>query len=255
MVSTFFTGTSHLMEGLKLVLSPGLRLFLLVPILANIALFILLFMWAKTLYADGMAYLMSWIPEWLSFLEWAFWLVYLLAMVLLVFYAFVSSANLIGAPFYGFLAEVVEQRLTGKKNESAFTLKEILKLIPRTIFRELRKLMYYLPRVIALFILGLIPGVNAIAAVVWIIFSGWMMAIQYVDYPADNNGVSFDDLRKVLNQHKGAALGFGLCTFGLTLVPIVNLIILPAAVCGGVVFWVRRESNVRSVVAQSQPIQ
>ncbi|KZY59272.1 hypothetical protein A3737_24255, partial [Oleiphilus sp. HI0065] len=169
MVNTFFTGSSHLMEGLKLALSPGLRWFLLVPLLANVALFILLFMWAQALYADGMAYLMSWIPEWLSFLEWAFWLIYLIAMILLVFYAFVSSANLIGAPFYGFLAEVVEQKLTGKKNDSAFTLPEILKLIPRTVFRELRKLMYYLPRVLALFVLGLIPGVNAIVAIVWIV--------------------------------------------------------------------------------------
>ena len=95
------------------------------------------------------------------------------------------------------------------------------------------------------------PGVNAIVAIVWIIFSGWMMAIQYVDYPADNNGVSFDDLRKILGQHRGAALGFGLCTFGLTLVPIINLIILPAAVCGGVVFWVKKESTVSAVVAQN----
>ncbi|WP_082873138.1 sulfate transporter CysZ, partial [Oleiphilus sp. HI0079] len=125
------------------------------------------------------------------------------------------------------------------------------KLIPRTVFRELRKLMYYLPRVLALFVLGLIPGVNAIVAIVWIVFSGWMMAIQYVDYPADNNGVSFDDLRKILGQHRGAALGFGLCTFGLTLVPIINLIILPAAVCGGVVFWVKKESTVSAVVAQN----
>lgn len=240
MINRFFAGTSYLFEGFKIVCSPGFRWFLAVPIIANIILFSLLFVWAKALYNEGMTYLMSWIPEWLGFLEWAFWLIYFIAMILLIFYAFVSTANLIGAPFYGFLAEVVENKLAGKKDESPFTAKELLALIPRTIFRELRKLAYYLPRVAALFFLGLIPGLNALVAIIWIVFSGWMMAIQYVDYPADNNRMSFPDLRKFLAKDRASALGFGLCTFGLTLVPIINLVVLPAAVCGGVVYWLKQ---------------
>jgi len=252
MVTKFVSGSSDLFEGFKLVLSPGLRWFLIVPILANILLFILLFVWAKAMFSDGMEYLMAWVPEWLDFVAWLFWLLYGLAMVLLLFYAFVSTANFIGAPFYGFLAEAVEQRLTGKKNEEALSAKAILKLIPRTLFRELRKLAYYLPRILALFILGFIPGINAIVAVAWIVFSGWMMAIQYVDYTADNNNVSFCDLRKHLGQHRTAAFGFGITVFGLTLVPIINLIVLPAAVCGGVVFWVTRVQGATLSSAHSQ---
>ena len=72
-------------------------------------------------------------------------------------------------------------------------------------------------------LLGLIPGVNAVVALVWIMFSGWMMAIQYLDYPADNNGMSFPDMRDYLRQHRMAAFGFGILTFGLTLIPILNL--------------------------------
>ena len=253
MINKFFEGTSYLAEGFRLVLAPGLRWFLLVPIAANIALFVLLFMWAKSMYADGMTYLMSWVPEWLAFMEWAFWLVYIVAMIMLMFYAFVSTANLIGAPFYGFLAEIVEQRLTGEKSDEPMNLRTFIAMIPRTIFREIRKLMYYLPRVIALSILGFVPGVNAIVAVVWIIFSGWMMAVQYVDYPADNKGVSFDGVRRFLEQHRSASLGFGLITFGLTLVPVVNLITLPAAVCGGVVFWVRQNANLTTLPEHRAP--
>lgn len=236
-------GFSHMLSGFKLIFQPGFRLFILVPILANIALFALLFMWAKSLYSEGMGYLMSWIPEWLGFIEWAFWLIYFAAMILLLFYAFVSAANLIGAPFYGFLAEVVEQKLSGKRNDDATSWLAFVKLIPRTILREVQKLLYYLPRVLLLVFLGLIPGLNAIIAVIWIVFSAWMMAVQYIDYPVDNNGLSFKELRVYLAQHRMTAFGFGCVAFGCTLLPIVNIIALPAAVCGAVVFWVNEQSN------------
>lgn len=232
-----------MMAGFTLIFQPGLRLYMLVPILANIALFVLLFAWAKAMFETGMDYLMAWIPEWLGFLEWAFWLVYFIAMLLLIFYAFVSTANFIGAPFYGFLAEVVEEKLAGKKDTPPPSFKDFVKLIPRTLGREVRKLMYYLPRLLLLFILGLIPAINAIVAVAWILFSGWMMAIQYIDYPADNNEYSFGELRSYLRQHSGAAWGFGLLTFSLTLVPIINIIVFPAAVCGAVRFWVNERSQ------------
>jgi len=242
MLGRFFSGARYLFDGFRLIAEPGLRWFLLVPIIANILLFALLFAWAKAMFSEGMTYLMSWIPEWLGFLEWAFWLIYFVAMILLIFYAFVSTANLIGAPFYGFLAEVVEQKLKGEKREEAMSAKELMLLVPRTVLRELRKLTYYIPRVLVLVILGLIPGINAIVALLWIVFSGWMMAVQYVDYPADNNNMSFGHLRKYLQQHRAAAMGFGLTTFALTLVPILNLFVLPAAVCGAVCFWVERNA-------------
>jgi CysZ protein len=233
-------GFAYMLEGFKLIWKPGYRLFLLVPILANIALFALLIMWAKTLFSDGMGFLMGWIPDWLWFLEWIFWLIYFIAILMVIFYTFVAAANLLGAPFYGYLAERLEQDLSGHAKDEPFSWATLIKLIPRTVKRELQKLLYYLPRVIALLILGFIPGLNAIVAVVWIIFSAWMMAVQYIDYPADNNGMSFPDLRKYLKTHRWAALGFGAMAFGLTLIPILNLLALPAAVCGAVAFWVNQ---------------
>ncbi|MBP2261259.1 uncharacterized protein involved in cysteine biosynthesis [Pseudomonas sp. BP8] len=41
-----------------------------------------------------------------------------------------------------------------------------------------------MPRALALLILSFIPVVNVIAAPLWLIFGVWMMAIQYIDYPA-----------------------------------------------------------------------
>jgi CysZ protein len=65
-----------------------------------------------------------------------------------------------------------------------------------------------------------------------------MMAIQFADYSADNNGVSFTELRRRMSQNKVDALLFGLLAYVLVAIPLLNLILIPAAVAGGTVFWI-----------------
>ncbi len=242
MKGNLFQGFSYLFEGFRIVCQPGLRKFLWVPLCVNVALFALLIMWAKSLFSGWMAYLLSWLPEWLAFLEWLFWIIYFIAILMVIFYSFVAAANLLAAPFYGYLAEITEARLTGKSQSAEFSWSTLLAMVPRTVIRETQKILYYLPRVLGLFVLGLIPGLNALIALIWIVFSGWMMAIQYIDYPADNNQMSFKEMRSYLSHNRLTALGFGLITFGATLLPVLNFLALPAAVCGAVAFWVREKS-------------
>ena len=66
-----------------------------------------------------------------------------------------------------------------------------------------------------------------------------MMALQYVDYPADNHRVSFPALRRGLGARRLSAFGFGLPVALLAMVPVVNLFVVPAAVCGATAYWVR----------------
>lgn len=244
-MSDLLRGFAFLIQGFKILFEPGLRLFVLVPIVVNIALFAMLVAWAKSMFTGWMSYLMGWLPDWLAFLEWFFWIIYAIAIGMTIFYSFVAAANLLGAPFYGYLSELVEQRLDPNVKSAEFSWAELAKIIPRTVKREIQKILYYLPRVIALLLLGLLPGVNAFVAVAWIIFSAWMMAIQYIDYPADNNGLSFPNMRKYLEQHRSAAFGFGFLTFGMSLIPILNLVTLPAAVCGATAFWVQRKQGLQ----------
>lgn len=79
-------------------------------------------------------------------------------------------------------------------------------MVPRTLGREMRKLGYFLPRAIGLFILSLIPVVNVVAAPLWLIFGVWMMAIQYIDYPADNNKMSWQDMLAWLREKRWQSL-------------------------------------------------
>jgi CysZ protein len=65
-----------------------------------------------------------------------------------------------------------------------------------------------------------------------------MMTIQYVDYPFDNHKVPFPEMRDALKQKRGQALSFGAVVMLLTMVPIINLFVMPIAVCGATAMWV-----------------
>ena len=243
----FFRGLGYLGEGFRLIRQPGLRLFVIIPLVINIFLFALLFYFLGELFSLLIASAMAWLPDWawLQALDWLFWILYGVVILLMLAYGFVIIANLIGSPFYGYLAELTEKHLTGQVVSAEGSWAAIIKDIPRALWREVQKILYYLPRALGLFIIGLIPVVNLVAAVLWFLFNSWMMALQYVDYPADNHRVSFPRLRRDLAASRLSALGFGLPVALAAMVPILNLIVVPAAVCGATAFWVRENDSIR----------
>ena len=124
-------------------------------------------------------------------------------------------------------------------------------MLPRTIGRELRKLAYFAPRALALLVLSFIPVLNLAAAPLWLLFGVWMMAVQYIDYPADNNKLSWSDMMGWLRQRRWQSLSFGAVTYAALLVPVLNLLIMPAAVAGATLFWVREGGPNRQLDRQA----
>jgi CysZ protein len=184
-------------------------------------------------------YLMGWLPGWLEWLGYLVWPLFALLALVVVFYGFSIVANLIAAPFNGLLAEMVEKDLTGEPVEGDW--KQVVRDILPAIWSEVRKLVYFVLRAAPLGILFLIPGVNLAAPFLWVLFSAWMMAIQYVDYPMGNHQLFFKDQRRRLRQRRLQALGFGGLTMLLTLIPVINFFIMPAAVAGATAMWVNDE--------------
>ena len=242
MQAPVLSGPQYLREGLKLVLSPNLRMFVLLPLAINLLLFGGLIYFAGHEFSLWLDALMPTLPSWLSFLSYILWPLFIALLVLMVFFTFTLVANVIAAPFNGFLAEKVEVVVRGEDPFPAFSWGELMAMVPRTFGREMRKLGYFLPRAIGLFILSLIPVVNVVAAPLWLIFGVWMMAIQYIDYPADNNKMSWQDMLAWLRSKRWQSLGFGGITYLALLIPGVNVLMMPAAVAGATLFWVRERS-------------
>ncbi|MCE0912906.1 sulfate transporter CysZ [Pseudomonas sp. NMI760_13] len=242
MQAPVLSGPQYLREGLKLVLSPNLRLFVLLPLAVNLLLFGGLIYFAGHQFSLWVDTLMPTLPDWLSFLTYILWPLFVALVLLMVFFTFTLLANIIAAPFNGFLAEKVEVVVRGQDNFPPFSWAELVAMVPRTLSREMRKLGYFLPRAIGLFILSFIPVANVIAAPLWLVFGIWMMAIQYIDYPADNNKMSWQDMLAWLRQKRWQSMGFGGITYLALMIPGVNVLMMPAAVAGATLFWVRERT-------------
>jgi len=241
------SGPQYLREGLKLILSPGLRLFVILPLSVNLLVFLGLIYLAMRQFGNWVDAFMPNLPEWLIFLEYILWPLFVALVVLMVFFTFTLLANIIAAPFNGFLAEKVEMVARGEDSSPPFSWSELLAMLPRTIGREARKLAYFAPRALALLVLSFIPLVNIVAAPLWLLFGIWMMAVQYIDYTADNNKMSWNEMMSWLRGRRWKSLSFGAATYAALLVPVLNLLIMPAAVAGATLFWVREGGSGQSI--------
>ena len=238
-IQTTGQGLEYFMTGLRRLPEPGIRSFVLIPLLVNIVVFGLMIWLATQQFSNVMAQMMGWMPDWLSFLSFILWPLFAITIAVGMFFTFTLVANIIAAPFNGFLAEKIQRGLDPECMPDG-GWKELAALVPRTIVRELQKLLYYLPRALCLLILSFIPVINFVTPVLWILFSAWMMGIQYCDYAADNELVNFKDMKAKLAQPRMQTMLFGGMVSLFTMIPIVNLVIMPAAVIGGAHLWVER---------------
>ena len=238
-----FSGAGYLIEGMKLIAQPGLRRFVLIPLLVNILVFSAAIWYGITWFESFLVWMESKIPAWLQWLDWILWPLFILALLILVFYSFTLVANLLASPFNGLLAEKVELHLTGRSlNEGGGWTKALVELVP-TLLDELRKLAFAALLAIPFLVLFLIPGINLAAPFLWFLYTAWVLALEYSDYPMGNNGLKFSEMRARLRRRRVLGLGFGAATAGLTMVPVLNFIVMPSAVAGATAMWVKELSG------------
>jgi len=236
------SGAGYLLKGMGLIARPGLRRFVLVPLLINIAVFSAAIWYGVDRFETFVAWMESSLPDWLSWLEWLVWPLFVLALLVVVFYSFTLVANLIAAPFNSLLAEKVELHLTGRPLSEGGGIGLAMRELVPTMIDEVRKLAYSLLWAIPFLILFLIPGINLAAPVLWFLFTAWMLTVEYADYPMGNHGLKLREIRARLRRRRLLGLGFGAATAGLTLVPVLNFIAMPSAVAGATALWVRELS-------------
>ena len=238
-ISDFSRGPGFLWQGFGLIREPGLRSFVIIPMLINIAVIVGL-SWLFGQQLDS--WINAWLgglPDWLAWLETLVWWLGFLLALLIFCYVFTLLANLIGSPFNGVLSARVEAHLTGKRPESEVALWAEM---ADGVVTEVRKLAYYLWRAILLGIISLIllpiPVVDAAIPFLWFGFGAFMLAMEYLDHPMANRGYRFKQKLQQIRDRRGLSLGFGSAVTLLTAIPLVNLVVMPAAVAGATALWV-----------------
>jgi len=229
------SGAGYFFKGFDLINTKGLRRFVLIPLMINLVIFGVAFFYLFEQVNVYISQLLSWLPQWLVWLEYIIWPFAIITIVVGFSFIFSALANWIAAPFNGLLSEKVEALLT-KQPLNSSSIVDILKDIPRTLSREWCKLRYYIPRAIIFFFIMLF--VPVIGQIIWFLFIAWMIAVQYLDYPYDNHKINFEQMRQHLNEQKGQSYSFGIATAIFSMIPIINLIVMPVAICGATALWV-----------------
>ncbi len=245
----FFQGARYLLRGFKLILKPRIRRFVYIPLAVNISLFSLVIFLGYRYTFELIEWLsvkldnwISQLPNWLAWLgnlvdalQWIIWPVFIISALLFVFFFFSLIANIISAPFNGFLSEAVERLLTGQTVNSDTN---IAKEVVVAISHEIRKLAYFVLRALPLLVLFLIPIINIAAPFLWLLFTAWMLAIEYLDYPMSNHHIAFKTQRHLHRQRRSLSFGFGTATALANAIPFVNFFAIPSAVAGATALYI-----------------
>ena len=239
MSNDLITGANYLLRGFRLIRQPGVRRYVAIPLLLNTLIFAVLTAYAVHWLQTLTARLTSVLPGWLDWLQWLLWPLLVLVALVVIYFGFSLLLNLVGAPFNGLLAEEVETHLTGHAASDQSWARLLLDIVP-ALLGELRKIGYFLLWALPLLLISFIPPLNLAAPLLWIVFGAWMLCLQYTDYVMGNHRLSFREQRRTLARQWRVSLGFGGAVLLATLIPGVNLIVMPVAVAGATAMYLER---------------
>ncbi|MDF1796287.1 MAG: sulfate transporter CysZ [Coxiellaceae bacterium] len=235
-------GFHYLLKGFSQLNRKGVKRFVYIPMAINFVIYCIVFAIASHYFIQLTHWIISKVPSWLDWLNWVLWPLFVITAGLFISYTFVILANLVGAPFNTLLSEKLEQLETGRELNPDEGLLDNIKDVPRSIKRQLVIIGYTIPRVIVVLLLFFVPGVNIAMSVIWFLFSGWIMALQYVDYPMDLHRIPFAQMREQMRRSLLQHLSFGCCVTVAMLVPILNIFTMPAAVIGATLMFLDEAS-------------
>jgi len=215
------------LQGLKLLAKPELRKYLIIPIIINMILYSAAITLGYFYIADLIT---QFIPSWLLWLEWLIWPLFFISFSLIGFFTFTVVANLLAAPFYSQLSVKTLELISGEPNTA------VEQKVSQVILAEIGRMVYLLSRMLPLLILFIIPGINLIAPFVWALFGAWGMGLEFMAYPLENKGLLFAQQKEQAKARRVSVISFGgLTVLGLS-IPLLNLIVGPAAVIGATVY-------------------
>jgi CysZ protein len=236
-VRDFGTGIGLLGRGLRLVLgNRGLLVRGALPVLVtSVVLFAALLglalgigdliTWA-TPFADG------WSEVWRGLFRTALGVGIVIGAVALVMVLFSALTLIIGGPFYESIAEEVEDRELGGVPEAQqigwarsawIGLRDGVRLAGLAILFA-----------VVLFAAGFIPVLGQTVVPVVAVFAGaWLLAVELTAIPFVRRGRSLKQRRRSLGRRRSMALGFAVPVYLLCLVPLLALLVFPAAMAGG----------------------
>jgi CysZ protein len=150
--------------------------------------------------------------------------------IALVVVVFAALTLLVGAPVYERISRAVENEGGGVPGEVS---RPVVRQIGRAILDSVRMVTAAAGLGIVVAVIGLVPAVGTpLAAVVAAVGGGRIILTELTATPCDARGMTLGERRLLLRKHRWRAIGFGLVTYLLFLIPGVAVLLMPAAVAG-----------------------
>lgn len=223
-------GAGYFINGLKLITKPGVKRFIVIPFLINTVLFLFALTYAFSEIGGMTDWVMSYLPDWLSFLQYILLPLFWLGAIIVVLFVFSMLINIIGSPFNPYIAKAVESFLTGSPPPDSIL--PMWAEAKNAVLGEIKKWLYFIVWSVPLVILMFIPGVNFLSPFAWFLFGAWMYSIEYSDYPLGNHGMTFPEIKRTISKKRFVSLGFGSAVTVASMIPFLNFLIMPVAVAG-----------------------
>lgn len=237
-IAEFTAGAPYLARGFNIIREPRLRRYVVTPLLINIVLIVVLvglFGWQLDNWLDAW---LAGLPGWLAWLETLLWWLGLITVSLVFCYFFTFLATFVAGPFNGLLSAKVEQLVTGAQPDSNMTLAGEM---ADGVIGTAQMLSFSLTRAALLGILSLIliflPPLNIVIPALWFVFGAFTLAFEYLDAPMGNRGMKFRSKLAHLRARRWRHIGFGSVVTLVTAIPLINLVVMPAAVAGATLLY------------------
>ncbi|SDR32288.1 EI24 domain-containing protein [Thermostaphylospora chromogena] len=237
-VRAFLGGVGFFVQGLRwMARHPGSWLFGLLPAVVTAVLYIGVLIFLGTRADDISAYFTPFADDWNAALRNTMRAV----IAIVVFGAGLAVAVLtftpitltIGDPFYQKLSERVEESY-GEVPEGID--ESLWRSIVRSVKDSLATLGYALLFTVPLFFLGFVPGVGqTVVPVLGALVSGFFLTAELTTLAMERRGILRKERFAILRANKATAVGFGVVTFLIFLVPLGAIIAMPVAVAGAAI--------------------
>jgi CysZ protein len=177
--------------------------------------------------------------------EW-YWqvLYYLLAamvtvlLLMTIFFVFTFVSTAIASPFNELISEKTEILVKGAFCDTPFSLVGLLRDSGRSIIHSLAVMGIYVGTLLLSLPLLLIPGLGELLfAGVGVLLSSYLLAFEFLGFPMDRRHYSFTAKCRFLHSSPRSTLGFGLGNAVVATIPLVNILLLPAAAVGGTLLF------------------
>ncbi|VEB34147.1 putative sulfate transport protein CysZ [Legionella sainthelensi] len=232
-MKSFWKGAFYLLRGIRHLFTKGLKRFIILPLVLNFLMFAGLFYLIYHYLLPYASHYLNQLPSWLSFLSTLFFIIFILGFFLMFLSLFTVVFNVIAAPLNGLLAEKTQNLLY----KSMIPVIPFYKMVARSLKRQIEFLRYFFPRFLGIGLLFFVPFLQPIYPLLWFVFNAWMLNIQYQDFVMDNNLVGFKEMRQEIAHNKMRSLGLG-CSINLaSLIPVINILLMPAAVIASTILY------------------